>query len=1328
MATVHTHLGPGEIIAEDVVRGRKSYRVAGQGFDVWLDETKVGNLHQGRAPVDFDNSTALPYNPDPQFPAIPGNTESTIQPIHHIDPDERLRGADSVTFAEREEHHPSPKFAGWQNDPTGASWERAGGDIGSMPGYGGGSRNDYGAGPEEYHEGWKEQNPGEHPEESPYFEDLHPHHQQREVAEWMDQEVPDSAGAFGPQIGRSPVDHPVGRSPAEHDFAPDLLPPERFSSRHEAIAPALMAIAPAVLRAVGPAVARGAGGAVIDKVMGGGNEGGEEGGGELGDEGNSPEGGGAGGGFLDKANEVVDAVRPGYGWGPLIKPSGLSDKYIDITANADYHHNPILQFRHDPDAYISRVGNVLDETDVANDIHLAQRQYMDLVEGDAQIREAAWKDVREKGVRLRTEGRVAVHDISPSRIMATVEGDNGVYDVMISREGMYGGVHDGYGLRTWRCACLWGQWAWKRKYSYVGRLCSHGYAAFLEMQSANERKRGGYPKRSHKTADALQMIPTRLTPELVINDTDDASYLVDVTKDERRDTRPEDVMGPEGYGKRNQGIEHFSSLMALCDRQGSPYPRELVAFLERYAKDGDDDDEDVPQDPQGLIMGPNGMPIDVSTRPDLQPEGYDMPERPEPEPEEPQQQFGPGQDQQGLIMGPNGMPLDVSTRPDLQPEGYVMPNAGPTGSDPDAAPRFAPTEPGDPRAGNPFPNGPPGAPPAAAPGAPPAAAPGAPPAAAPGAPPAAAPGAPAAAPGAPAADADAPAAAATPTGQEGLGAGQYRVQQDDTLSGISETLKGQGIGTGDYNELVKANPGNIGTSGTNIETNADLIHPGDVLNTGGPKQELGPNGFPTDVTTPHSGDTTATPGQGNMANADVGVKTPEAPDVADAADTPDLMTGPKWQDLSSRDTGRVTLGGALHRALFVADNDFTASQWWKQAEAQPSTTDTTNVEDDTATDPNAPPTDPNAPPTDPAAAKPTAPDANKPQTPGDPATDDEKKKEDEAAAQNAPQQLSPGVGQPGGEGGGGMGDMGGMMEMAGPMMGAGMDAATALAPMVTDALGGGGGMGGLASGLGGGLASGIGDLASGLMSGIGGIFGSRMTDGHGNFIEADRSEFGYPSDANHVPFEGSGPLPPLEYTTSEQEMVPVRNQMEDVTKRTDGPSLESMRDKPKRQGAVGITRAGTPPKRPPVEPEVVRVWSPTGPIKQGGAEIPDIPDPYSRTASSFREGAAPDDDPEPFHTASASDDFMPEPGVDVVAQFQRSAAAQAVMSENRGQSNDDLAAAASQFLQRTAGRNFSMAEQAELMNERHPLGARNLDQLDLGGTHYEAENSVGLFT
>ena len=66
------------------------------------------------------------------------------------------------------------------------------------------------------------------------------------------------------------------------------------------------------------------------------------------------------------------------------------------------------------------------------------------------------------------------------------------------------------------------------------------------------------------------------------------------------------------------------------------------------------------------------------------------------------------------------------------------------------------------------------------------------------------------------------AGAAAPSGA-GAG-GDYTVQEGDTLSGIA-----QSHGIGDYNDIIKANPGDIGSSGTNISTNENLIHPGDVL-------------------------------------------------------------------------------------------------------------------------------------------------------------------------------------------------------------------------------------------------------------------------------------------------------------------------------------------------------------------------------------------------------------------------------------------------------------------------------------------------------------------
>jgi hypothetical protein len=55
---------------------------------------------------------------------------------------------------------------------------------------------------------------------------------------------------------------------------------------------------------------------------------------------------------------------------------------------------------------------------------------------------------------------------------------------------------------------------------------------------------------------------------------------------------------------------------------------------------------------------------------------------------------------------------------------------------------------------------------------------------------------------------------------------------------------------------------------------------------------------------------------------------------------------------------------------------------------------------------------------------------------------------------------------------------------------------------------------------------------------------------------------------------------------------------------------------------------------------------------------------------------------------------------------------------------DDFSSAAAGFL-RTAGRNYSLAEQSELIREGDKGGAGNLRSLDLAGTHYEDMDSLG---
>lgn len=77
---------------------------------------------------------------------------------------------------------------------------------------------------------------------------------------------------------------------------------------------------------------------------------------------------------------------------------------------------------------------------------------------------------------------------------------------------------------------------------------------------------------------------------------------------------------------------------------------------------------------------------------------------------------------------------------------------------------------------------------------------------------------------------------------------------------------------------------------------------------------------------------------------------------------------------------------------------------------------------------------------------------------------------------------------------------------------------------------------------------------------------------------------------------------------------------------------------------------------------------------------------------------------------------------DIVAQFQRTAGASALMTKGGPQAADgmDIAAAANAYLAKTAMADFSPAQQQELINEGEHVRAANLDRLSIEGTHYEA--------
>jgi hypothetical protein len=133
------------------------------------------------------------------------------------------------------------------------------------------------------------------------------------------------------------------------------------------------------------------------------------------------------------------------------------------------------------------------------------RQYLQTIASDRLVALAAWADVVQKSKRLRSEGAIDLEIFKPDVITAFIQGDNGRYYTTVQRLGSVPGA--GRQLTStqvsgWSCECDWGHWAWLRKRSFVGRMCSHAYALFSEMRSldAKARRSKGQPLSAGKFA------------------------------------------------------------------------------------------------------------------------------------------------------------------------------------------------------------------------------------------------------------------------------------------------------------------------------------------------------------------------------------------------------------------------------------------------------------------------------------------------------------------------------------------------------------------------------------------------------------------------------------------------------------------------------------------------------------------------------------------------------------------------------------------------------------------------------------------------------------
>jgi hypothetical protein len=297
------------------------------------------------------------------------------------------------------------------------------------------------------------------------------------------------------------------------------------------------------------------------------------------------------------------------------------------------------------------------------------------------------------------------------------------------------------------------------------------------------------------------------------------------------------------------------------------------------------------------------------------------------------------------------------------------------------------------------------------------------------------------------------------------------------------------------------------------------------------------------------------------------------------------------------------------------------------------------------------------------------------------------------------------------------------MDGLGQALGAGADIASGLGRAIPD----------IASGIGSalpGMASGIGDAVSGIASGLGSIFANRQ-----DFDDWVR--YAYPTvdgegdlEPHTHPFAGSGYPGPLEFGTSEDYADRARKKADDVTDLGDDPLSTPMGDWQKQSRTAGVAdsdyggRCRECGERVVEDPEYGGYFhadDDDNPVREESDHYvePDY-QPGTLNFNSFSEK----DEEDPFEKKGSYDEATDDSS-DIVRTFQAHLGETALSPGAGGGGRfDDFASAAQGFL-RTAGRNYSLAEQSELIREGDKGGAGNLRSLDLTGTHYEDMDSLG---
>ena len=141
---------------------------------------------------------------------------------------------------------------------------------------------------------------------------------------------------------------------------------------------------------------------------------------------------------------------------------------------------------------------------------------------------AAWKDVRNKAVRLRNANMVNIILQDDNVIAADVQGDHATYHVVLYRQ-----YPESMAITLWECSCKWGDWAFKRQVTYVGRMCSHAlatlYAAHGEefkKQRASHTKMGALKPHDHHDIDDDDILKKHMLKKHVHKDDEELQHAI----------------------------------------------------------------------------------------------------------------------------------------------------------------------------------------------------------------------------------------------------------------------------------------------------------------------------------------------------------------------------------------------------------------------------------------------------------------------------------------------------------------------------------------------------------------------------------------------------------------------------------------------------------------------------------------------------------------------------------------------------------------------------------------------------------------------------------